>query len=104
MNRRKISVILIFLLYVVSFLRPQTAKSEELANHDIWQQETLTNGFWGLNDSLSDIGIELGLSATQLYQQNVHGGMSTHRRSGRYSGSYDLELTANMQRLLGIKQ
>jgi len=91
------------LLSVAKLSRAEGAKSEEPANHNIWQQETLTDGFGGLNDNLSDIGIELGLSVTQIYQQNVHGGMSTHRRAGRYSGSYDLELTANLQRLLGIE-
>ena len=72
--------------------------------HDnLWGRKTLTNGFFGLNDELADSGIELGLSATQIYQQNVRGGISTHRRAGRYSGSYDLELTADLEKLLGIE-
>lgn len=69
----------------------------------VWDRETLTNGFWGLNDRLSDDGIEFGLGLTNIYQQNVHGGMSTKRRQGRYSGSYDLEASADLQRLLGIE-
>ena len=71
--------------------------------NNIWNRETLTNGFLGLNDSLADKGIEVGLSFTQIYQQNIHGGTSTHRRAGRYSGSYDLEFSADMQKLLGIE-
>jgi len=72
-------------------------------HNNLWGRKTLTNGFFGLNDELADSGIELGLSATQIYQQNVRGGISTHRRAGRYSGSYDLELTADLEKLLGIE-
>jgi len=70
---------------------------------DIWERETLTNRLFGLNDELADSGIELGLSATQIYQQNVRGGISKHRRAGRFSGSYDLEFSADLQKLLGIE-
>jgi porin len=71
--------------------------------HRLWQQEALTGGFWGLNDELGDVGMELALSVTQIYQNNVHGGLSTNRRAGRYSGSYDLELLGDFERLLGVK-
>jgi len=40
-------------------------------SQSIWQHETLTNGFWGLNDKLADNGIELALGVTQIYQQNA---------------------------------
>ncbi|MHC4659380.1 MAG: carbohydrate porin [Planctomycetota bacterium] len=63
----------------------------------------MTDGFWGLNDELAHKGIELGLSATQIYQQNVRGGISKHRRAGRFSGSYDLELSADLRKLLGLE-
>ncbi len=56
-----------------------------------------------MSDELSEQGIEVGLSATQIYQQNVRGGMSTHRRAGRYSGSYDVELQVDLDKLLGIE-
>lgn len=69
----------------------------------IWQRETLTNGLWGFNDKLADSPIEVGLGVTSIYQSNIKGGTSTHNRRGRHAGSYDLELTANMQQLLGIK-
>jgi porin len=45
---------------------------------------------------------DVALNATQIYQQNVRGGMSTHRRAGRYSGSYDVEVTADMEKMLGL--
>ncbi len=67
------------------------------------QQETLTDGFWGANHQLAERGIELALSATHIYQHNVHGGLSTHRRAGRYSGSYDLELFGDFEKLLGVE-
>ena len=65
-------------------------------NDSIWGRKTLTGGFWGLNDPLADKGIELGFGVTSIYQANVKGGTSTHARRGRHSGSYDLELSAEM--------
>jgi len=72
-------------------------------SNSTWEQETLTNGFWGLNDQLADKGIELGFGITSIYQANVKGGTSTHARRGRHSGSYDLELSADLQKLLGFE-
>ena len=69
----------------------------------ICERESLTNGFFGLNEALEDKGLEMALSATQVYQQDAHGGLSTHNKAGRYEGSYDLELNADMQKLLGIE-
>jgi len=40
---------------------------------------------------------------TQIYQQNIRGGMSTHRRSGRYQGGYDLEMDFDLEKLAGVK-
>ena len=76
------------------------AEDEE---NNLWNRETLTNGFFGLNDELADKGIEVGLGVTNIYQQNVRGGISKHRRAGRLSGSYDLELSADLQKLLGFE-
>lgn len=70
---------------------------------DIWQRETLTNGFGGLNDKLADSGIELGLGWTNVYQVNTRGGASTTQKQGRHTGSYDLEITSDLQKLLGIE-
>jgi len=71
--------------------------------NDIWNRDTLTNGFWGLNDQLADEGIELGFGITNVYQANIKGGTSTHARRGRHSGSYDLELSVDLQKLLGFE-
>ncbi len=70
---------------------------------DIWERETLTNGFGGLNDKLADSGIELGLGWTNVYQVNTRGGASTTEKQGRHTGSYDLEITSDLQKLLGIE-
>ncbi len=53
--------------------------------------------------TLADSGIDIEIGITSLYQQNVHGGISMHRRAGRNSGSYDLELSADLEKLLGIE-
>ena len=66
------------------------------------ERETLTNNWFGLGDELNSRGIAVGLSATQIYQQNVHGGLSTHRRSGRHSGSYNLELEFDLETIFNL--
>ncbi|NLH17580.1 MAG: carbohydrate porin [Phycisphaerae bacterium] len=58
------------------------------------------------SESLSDladdpIAVEMGI--TNLYQQNMRGGRSTHSGRGRFAGSYDVIVSADMERLLGIK-
>lgn len=80
-----------------------TAAEKNDDNANIWGRRTLTNGLLGFRDRLEDSGIEIGLGVTNIYQQNVHGGISTHRRAGRFAGSYDLELTADLERLLGAE-
>ena len=70
---------------------------------DIWHRSSLSGGFCGLCPILQDSGLELCAGVTNIYHQNVHGGLSTHRRAGRYSGSYDVELTADLERILGIR-
>lgn len=66
-------------------------------------EATLTGNFWGLGDELAKDGLSVSLSATSIYQQNVSGGLSTHKRAGRFSGSYDLELEADLAAILGIE-
>ncbi len=68
----------------------------------LWKRESLTGGFFGLNKELEDKGIEFGFALTNVYQQNVRGGLSKHDRSGRLSGSYDLEVLVDMEKLLGF--
>ena len=70
---------------------------------DIWQRDTLTGGFWGVNDALEPSGIDFAFGLTSIYQRNTKGGLSAHSRKGEFSGSYDLEMTMDMMRLLGIE-
>ena len=95
MNKLKILLSVVILLSLAGICRAEDGS--------IWEQETLTNGFWGLNDQLADSGIEVGFGLTQIYQTNLRGGLSKHRRAGRYTGSYDLEVGADLQKLLGIE-
>lgn len=71
---------------------------------DIVQTTGVTNGFYDLNEEPANKGIELSFGVTNIYQQNVHGGISTHRRAGRFSGSYDLELSADLEKRVGIQE
>jgi porin len=57
----------------------------------------------GFKDSLAESGIEFDLGVTNIYQQNVRGGLSKHRKAGRFSGSYDVELTADLDKLAGLQ-
>jgi porin len=47
-------------------------------------------------------GVIWGADLTQVYQQNVHGGLSTSRRAGRYAGSYGLEASVDLEETLGL--
>ena len=71
-------------------------------NKHWWEQESMTDGFWGLNETLEPTGIETAFSVTSIYQRNVKGGLSTDSRKGEFSGSYDLEMTFDLERLLNI--
>ncbi len=70
---------------------------------NFWERETLTNSFWGLNDQLSDKGIEIDFGITNVYQVNIKGGLSTHNHKGRHVGRYDMKLSADFEKLLGIE-
>jgi porin len=104
MNPKQILMIVAVILGMADLVcagQPDLENAQEAPG--LWQRETLTDGFWGLNDQLADVGVELALSVTEIYQNNAHGGLSTHRRAGRHSGSYDLELLGDFERLLGVE-
>ncbi len=48
-------------------------------------------------------GVEFGGGVTSVYQRNVKGGLSTNSRKGEFSGSYDVEVTLDMMKLLGFE-
>lgn len=90
------------LLIIVCLIGMLTTITHAAHEHD-WNSDTLTNGFFGLNEPLEESGIEVGFCMTSVYQRNVSGGMSTSRRTGEFTGSYDLEAIADLQRLLGLE-
>ncbi|MBN1806860.1 MAG: carbohydrate porin [Sedimentisphaerales bacterium] len=49
------------------------AANSQVYGRNIWEQQTLTNGFRGLNDSLAPGGMEVGAGVTKIYQLNVNG-------------------------------
>ena len=75
--------------------------SENLSGN-IWEPKTLFGDYFGFHESLIENGIEIDIGITGVYQQNIHGGVSTHNRAGRNSGSYDVGLSADFEKLLGI--
>jgi len=104
MSRARILLIIVMLPVLVDIC--QAANEGHSGSHagHIWERETLTDGLFGLNDALADSGIEMDVGVTNIYQQNVRGGISKHRRAGRLTGSYDLELSADLEKLLGIER
>ncbi len=75
----------------------------EESDDDLWSRDTLTGGFWGLNDSLAEHGIEVGFGTVSVYQQNARGGVTTYHDNGAHTGSYDLEIAADFEKLLGLE-
>lgn len=82
MNRKNLPLPVIFLF---------ATAGELSASH-----ETITKNY------LADSGIDAVIGVTSIYQQNAHGGTSTHRKAGRFSGSYDVEITADTNELFGF--
>jgi len=55
------------------------------------------------NSSTADDMIEIAVGVTNIYQQNISGGISTHRKAGRFSGSYDVKSTIDTEKLAHFK-
>ena len=77
----------------------QTATAPDDACGCPAERDTLTDNWLGLGRPLDEAGLAVALGLTQICQHNLHGGLSTHRRSGRYAGSYDLEIDADLEAL-----
>ena len=74
------------------------------AAEDWFEKDVLSHpGSFLSRTLLEPTGLTLGIGSTNIHQQNVRGGLSTHRRAGRASGSYDLELAGDLKRLLGLE-
>jgi porin len=66
------------------------------------ERDTLTDNWLGLGRTLAERGIVLSLANTQVYQTNLRGGLATHRRAGRYTGSYDFDIDLDLEKLVGL--
>lgn len=104
MNRKE-NLLTVFLLFnVAAFACAEHHGPKQTdATQDNLQLQTLVDRLLNLDGGLADRGIELQLGITHIYQQNVRGGISKHRRAGRYSGSYDLELSVDMKKLWAVE-
>ena len=58
----------------------------------------------GIDELLKSTGTQFAVSGTGVYNANVRGGTSTHKRRGRWSGSYDVELTQDLSGLFGSEK
>jgi porin len=65
--------------------------------YSIWTSDTLTGNWGGARTSLEDAGLTLRLFYNQQAQQNFLGGLQHDH--GRFTGSYDLQLEADFQKL-----
>ena len=54
-------------------------------------------------DVMSSSGLTVGVSSTNIYQQNMRGGTSTNDKRGRFNGAYGLEVAADFERLFGLE-
>ena len=69
---------------------------------DLFRRDSLTDNWFALGQTLEQRGVSVALGLTQVYQLNLEGGLATHRRAGRYSGSYDLEVEFDLERLFRL--
>ncbi|MFH1110501.1 MAG: carbohydrate porin [Planctomycetota bacterium] len=82
---------------------PTTAeKVEQDEPYSLGTTEQLTGDWKGVRPWLDEQGVQVDLSLTTIYQHNVHGGVRT-RNAHRVSGSYDLELTFDLDTLCGAR-
>jgi len=92
MSSRMIGLTLIFTQIFILFAPAAESESDRCCLESLMYRR----------DALADEGIEFVAGATNIYQQNVRGGLSTHRRAGRLSGSYDLEISVDTEKVFGL--
>jgi len=64
------------------------------------ERDTLTNNWLGFGGTLEEAGFALALGLTQVYQHNASGGLNAGY--GDYSMSWDLEVEADLEKLIGL--
>jgi len=103
MSRVQAVLVAVFLLGLAASGQADESGDNSKIVTDFWKCASPTNGFFGLNNKLADSGIEFGGGLTYVYQTNVKGGTSTNDRRGRHVGRYDLEMSMDLENLLGIE-
>ncbi|MCY2925585.1 MAG: carbohydrate porin [Planctomycetota bacterium] len=81
---------------------PATQPTARTGSDSLLDRETLTDNWFGLGRAFSDQGLSARFTATQVFQRNVRGGLSTNTDRGWFSGRYDLEAEADMDRIARI--
>jgi porin len=85
--------------------------ADEWKPADLLSQDTLTNDWFTLGETMVQQGVTVALGVTQIYQIPLQGGglsnsagqvSSLHRHKGRYTGSYDFEIELDLEKLVGL--
>jgi porin len=87
------------LLATPCLAQAQADDAESTDAHGLWERDQLTDGWLDILDQVREKGFSSALTVTALYQQNTRGGLSTHRKAGRYSGVAELELQLDFDKL-----
>jgi porin len=98
MFAKRIRFLLLLACLCLAASSPALAQGTEPGS--VWQRETLTDNFVGIGDVLAARGVEVGLSATNVYQHLLHGGMDAG--NNKYTFSYDLAIGIDLDVLLGL--
>ena len=56
-----------------------------------------------LRTELAEKGYSFGLGLTYVYQANVHGGLSTHRRKGRHVPGFSFGANFGLEKIAGLR-
>ena len=97
--KRTIGTVLVLVLSS-AYIPCAPANEDASTRPPLWDRDTLTDGWFGLDESLSRRGLSFTLGTTHVYQHNFRGGLE--RGYGRYSGSYDLGIEADLETMLGL--
>ena len=89
---------------ILACLAMTAAAQSTEASVSIPERQTLTNRWFGLGEQAESAGVTADLGLTQLYQINLNTGrgLMTHRHSGRWTGSYDLNVELDFGKILGL--
>jgi porin len=91
----------VFSLALILLCVPDAEANREGGRPSLWDRGTLSGDWFGAGRAMAEHGLYLDLGITNVYQHNLDGGL--REDTGSYSGSYDLELNADLETGLGIK-